>query len=79
MSLLKKTLKKKGNIITLDNIFSKKQNPIAKLLIKMDRGENVRTKDGYLRLIETHFKKINSKVYHQKFIPYTWFATNCTR
>jgi 2-polyprenyl-3-methyl-5-hydroxy-6-metoxy-1,4-benzoquinol methylase len=79
MLLLKKTLKKKGNIITLDSIFSKEQNPIAKLLIKMDRGENVRTKDGYLRLIENHFKKINSKVYHQKFIPYTWFVTNCTR
>ena len=79
MLLLKKTLKKKGNIITLDGIFSKEQNPIAKLLIKMDRGENVRTKDGYLRLIENHFKKINSKVYHQKFIPYTWFVTNCTR
>ena len=24
-------------------------------------------------------KKVSSKIYHQKFIPYTWFVTNCTR
>jgi len=78
MPNIKKVLKRKGNIITLDNIFIHKQNFIAKFLIQMDKGENVRSRKGYLNILKNHFKKINSKIYHQKFIPYTWFATNCT-
>ena len=74
---IKKVLKKKGNIITLDNIFINNQNFIAKFLIQMDKGENVRSKKGYLSILKNHFKKINSKIYHQKFIPYTWFVANC--
>ena len=78
MPNIKKVLKRKGNIITLDNIFINKQNLIAKFLIQMDKGENVRSKKGYLNILKNHFKKINSKIYHQKFIPYTWFVANCT-
>ena len=78
MPNIKKVLKKKGNIITLDNIFIHKQNFIAKFLIQMDKGENVRSRKGYLNILKNHFKKINSKIYHQKFIPYTWFVANCT-
>jgi len=78
ISNIKKVLKKKGNIIALDNIFINNQNFIAKLLIQMDKGNNVRTKKGYLDILKNHFKKINSKIYHQKFIPYTWFVTKCT-
>lgn len=77
MSNIKKVLKRKGNIITLDNIFINNQNFIAKFLIQMDKGNNVRSKKGYLNILKNHFKKINSKIYHQKFIPYTWFVTNC--
>ena len=78
MPNIKKVLKRKRNIITLDNIFINKQNFIAKFLIQMDKGENVRSKKGYLNILKNHFKKINSKIYHQKFIPYTWFVANCT-
>ena len=78
MANIKKVLKRKGNIITLDNIFIKNQNFIARFLIQMDKGNNVRSKSGYLNILKKHFKKINSKIYHQKFIPYTYFVTNCT-
>ena len=78
MPNIKKVLKRKGNIITLDNIFIHKQNFIAKFLIQMDKGENVRSRKGYLNILKNHFKRINSKIYHQKFIPYTWFVANCT-
>ena len=77
MKNIKKVLKKKGNIITLDNIFINNQNFIAKFLIQMDKGENVRSKKGYLNILKNYFKKIDSKIYHQKFIPYTYFVTNC--
>lgn len=75
--LVKKILKKKGNIITEDPIFLQKQNPIAKFIIKMDRGNNVRKRKEYINLIKKSFKKTTSKIYHQKFIPYTWFVMVC--
>jgi len=77
MKLIKKILKKNGNIITEDPIFVKEQNPIAKFIIKKDRGNNVRNKSEYLKIIGKYFKKINCKIYHQKFIPYTWFVMFC--
>ena len=56
-----------------------KQNILSKFIIKMDRGANVRSKKEYIFLIKKFFKKINSKIYHQKFIPYTWFVMNCKK
>ena len=74
MQLLKKVLKKGGNIISQDPILIKKQNLLAKFIINKDRGNNVRSKSGYIKIITKYFKKINSKIYHQKFIPYTYFV-----
>lgn len=79
MVLIKKTLKNNGSIITEDPIFIKSQNPIAKFLIKMDRGNNVRKKEDYLNIIKKYFKKTKNKIYHQAFIPYTWFVMVCKK
>jgi len=77
LKLIKKVLKKEGSIITIDPIFIRKQNRIAEFIIKMDRGNNVRDKKGYIKLVRNYFSKVKSEVYHQKFIPYTWFVMNC--
>ena len=77
--ILKKTLKKHGILITCDPIFTKKQNIIANFLVKSDVGNNVRYKNGYLKLLNKHFNKINSKIQKQAFIPYTWFSTQCKK
>jgi SAM-dependent methyltransferase len=74
---IKKVLKKNGSLLTLDNVYVNNQNFIAKKLIDLDRGENVRTKKEYLDLLKKHFKNVKSKIYHQTFIPYTWFVTKC--
>ena len=74
MQLLKKVLKKSGNIISQDPILIEKQNLLARFIINRDRGNNVRNKNGYTKIIKKYFKNINSKIYHQKFIPYTWFV-----
>ena len=76
MIIIKRVLKKRGNVITEDPIYIKNQNPIAKLIISLDRGENVRNKNEYINLIRRHFKKIKTYIYHQKFIPYTWYVMN---
>ena len=78
-SLLKKILKKNGKLLTCDPVFLKKQNILAKFLLKNDVGENIRTKNNYVELFERHFKKIKSKVDIQKFIPYAWFSTECQK
>ncbi len=77
MKPIKKVLKKEGNIITEDPIFVENQNRIAKFIIRMDRGNNVRDKKGYINIMRKYFGKVKNKVYHQKFIPYTWFVMNC--
>mgnify|MGYP001174847740 CR=1 FL=1 len=79
LKLAKKVLKKIGRILTEDPILMTKQNILSKFIIKMDRGANVRSKKEYIFLIKKFFKKINSKIYHQKFIPYTWFVMNCKK
>jgi len=76
---IRKALKKNGKLITLDNVFIENQNLIAKFLIKMDRGQNVRTKKEYIRILCKSFKKIKSQIIHQTFIPYTWFITICNK
>lgn len=77
LKLIKKTLKKDGRLITLDPIFSKNQNYLAKFLISHDRGKNIKTKKEYLKLLKFFFKNSISKTYNQTFIPYTWFTMNC--
>jgi 2-polyprenyl-3-methyl-5-hydroxy-6-metoxy-1,4-benzoquinol methylase len=75
--LCKKILKKEGKLITIDPILIKNQNPIARLLVKLDRGLNVRNKNNYLKLFKKYFKSCSNKIYIQKFIPYTMFVTCC--
>lgn len=72
---IKKVIKKNGVVVTLDNVYVKNQNFIAKKLIDLDRGCFVRNKTGYLSLLKSQFKIVNFKIYNQKFIPYTWFVT----
>ena len=77
LKLIKKTLKKGGRLITLDPIYVRNQNYFAKFLISHDRGKNIKTKRQYLKILKLFFRANISKIYHQNFIPYTWFTMNC--
>ena len=79
LNLCKKVMKKGATLLTEDPIFVKNQNFIAKFLISRDRGMNVRTKENYINLVQTNFKKIRSKISHQFFIPYTWYSMICKK
>jgi len=48
-----------GKMISFDGVFTKRQNLIARLLLMMDRGKNVRYEDGYLKLLQP-FVEISS-------------------
>jgi ubiquinone/menaquinone biosynthesis C-methylase UbiE len=71
--LLRRSLKPGGRVVTLDNVFVPKQNPIARLLISMDRGRNVRDPEGYDALARDFFDRIEGVVIPKAFPPYTYY------
>jgi len=72
-------LKDGGRLIAIEPTISKGQNIIAKILIKCDRGQNIRSPGGYKVLAEPFFKFLNVKVRHKKFIPYTHAFLECVK
>lgn len=72
-SLLRRVLRPGGRVVTIDNVFIPKQNPIAKLLISLDRGRNVRTPEGYRALAAQIFDSIETTITHKTIPPYTYF------
>ena len=77
--LIKKILKKNGKLIILDNVLIKKQNIIAKILIKLDKGNYIRNLSDYKFLLKKNFKNFSYSIIKQKFIPYTWFKAVCSK
>jgi SAM-dependent methyltransferase len=71
--LLRMVLKPGGRVVTLDNVIVDRQNPIAKLLIKCDRGRHVRSAEGYKALARYSFQDIAGEVEHRPFPPSTYF------
>jgi SAM-dependent methyltransferase len=61
-----------GRFITIDNCFTPEQSPVAKAIIRRDRGRNVRTPDQYQAVIQQEFDRITREVRHDLLrIPYT--------
>ncbi len=73
-------LKNGGRLITMDGVFMEKQSPIARWIISKDRGQNVRTQEGYLELASQVFPNISTDIRHNLLrIPYTHFILECTK
>lgn len=73
LRLLRGVVKPGGRVVTIDNCYVDGQNPIARLLISLDRGRNVRTPEGYRGLAAATFGTIRGEVSHRAFPPYTFF------
>ena len=76
--LLRSVLKPDGRVVSIDNVFIPGQNPIARLLVSLDRGRNVRTPEGYESLAAGSFARVEGHVRHQSFPPYTHFSMIAT-
>jgi SAM-dependent methyltransferase len=72
-------LKPEGRLVTIDPCLEKGQNPIARILIKMDRGQNVRTRPEYDALASRRFELRSVIVRHSAWIPYTHCIMECKR
>ena len=76
MMSLKDRLNQGGTLITFDVAYEDKQNLIAKLLAKNDRGKFVRTKEQYLKFIQVSFKNELADIRHDLLrVPYTHLLT----
>jgi SAM-dependent methyltransferase len=73
-------LKPGGAFITYDNVYIENQSWFAKWLISKDRGNAIRTPEGYTSLIKRYFSAIETKVLHHELrVPYTIFQTRCIK
>ena len=79
MKMAQDALKPKGRLITTDCCLVDGQNPLARFLINKDRGQNIKSEEGYLRLARSVFKDVGSTIHHQAWIPYTHCFMVCTK
>lgn len=70
-NLIQQVLKPGGRVVTVDPVFAQHQNPIARVLVRLDRGRHVRTPDQYQALARDTFKHIDGALVTQFFPPYT--------
>lgn len=79
LRLASQALRPGGRLITMDPVLEPGQHPIARFLVKRDRGQNVRTRDGYTALAKTVFESPTVTIRHKSGIPYTHCVMECTR
>lgn len=73
-------LKPRGRLVTFDAVFTSPQNPIARALIRLDRGKSVRTELGYRDLAVGCFEQVKVDVRTDLLrLPYTHCITVCTK
>jgi len=71
-SIAHKVLRPGGRVITCDGAFVPGQNPIAKVLLKLDRGRRVRTPEQYVAVAKRDFPDATARVINDLLtIPYT--------
>lgn len=76
----REALKPGGRLVTCDGAFVAGQNPIARLLLKMDRGQHIRVPEAYDAIAGRVFKSVERSVHHDlNSFPYTHCVLACTR
>ena len=79
MVKIKDLLSSRGRLITLDGVFVRHQNPIARLLLKLDRGRYVRYQSEYISLLSSALTVEQSHVKTDFLrIPYSVLFTTST-
>jgi SAM-dependent methyltransferase len=72
LNLASHALKLSGRFVTIDGVYFSGQNWLSRLVVSLDRGRFVRTKDAYLALVQPYFKSVKATIYDGKIrIPYS--------
>lgn len=77
-ALTREALGEYGRIIPIDPCLALGQNPIARYLIRHDRGQNVRNADGYRALASQTFQNVCGTLGYRRWIPYTHWIMECS-
>jgi cyclopropane fatty-acyl-phospholipid synthase-like methyltransferase len=73
-------LREGGRLVTLDGCYMAEQSFMARFLLKQDRGQFVRTEEGYLRLARSVFSDVESTLHNDLLrIPYTHIVMECRK
>jgi SAM-dependent methyltransferase len=73
LSNVRTALKKDGILFTLDGCYRDGQSRVARWLLNNDRGEFVRDRDGYDRVLRTSFGKVDLTIRDDySRVPYTF-------
>ena len=71
-------LRSGGRLITLDPVLVPGQHPVARALARRDRGDFVRSPDGYLALASGRFESVQITEHHDYLrVPYSHLAMEC--
>jgi SAM-dependent methyltransferase len=75
-----RALKPGGRLVTYDPCFVAGQHPIARYLIRRDRGRHVRTPEGYRSLARRRFEAVEGTTLEGHLrVPYTAFVLCCPK
>jgi SAM-dependent methyltransferase len=78
--IAKRALRPGGRLVTFDGCYVEGQSLFARYLLGKDRGEFVRTREGYARLAESVFGKVHASITHDLLrIPYTHIILECVK
>jgi SAM-dependent methyltransferase len=73
-------LKPGGTFCTIEPCYTPDQHPFARWLINRDRGQNARTRSGYIDLAAPYFPDITTTIHHDLLrVPYTWCMLRATK
>lgn len=72
-------LKIGGKLVSIDPCYTPDQNPIARFIISKDRGQNVRVESAYKAIVNRTFKRIDTRIVHRTWIPYTHCYMECIK
>lgn len=71
-------LKPGGRFVTMDPVWHEEASAAARWLIGKDRGQNVRSPEGYEALAKRHFPQVEGQTVRGVLrIPYVHYALNC--
>lgn len=76
---IREALRPGGRLFTLDGCFVDGQSPVANYLLRNDRGQYVRNREGYESLLREQFGLVETHIEDSlSRLPYTFIVTICS-
>ncbi len=78
--IAREALKPGGKLVTLDGVWTNDQSIAAHYLLARDRGQFVRSEEGYVQIASRVFSNVKPSIRHDLLpIPYSHIILECLR